>query len=266
METKLNLNTLIELFSVFSSIFLIFFMILASLINQDIKVVIYLGWALFGAFATILFVRPMYKILFGGSPSTESHFCNVFMLPDFGSSLQPSLSGVFLSFTFTYILAPMFNYNNSINYPFGLSLFVLFLLNAFHRTSYQCNTFFSEFVIAPIVGLSVGLLAVYIMVYSDNKALLYYDELVSNKQSCGRPQKQYYRCTIKGGDTISLSSLSDEDKQNILTSKVTIKSAINDYIKNYTNTVLEAKLENQINQINTRIDDHKTNYHSESNN
>ena len=105
METKLNLNTLIELFSVFSSIFLIFFMILASLINQDIKVVIYLGWALFGAFATILFVRPMYKILFGGSPSTESHFCNVFMLPDFGSSLQPSLSGVFLSFTFTYILA-----------------------------------------------------------------------------------------------------------------------------------------------------------------
>ena len=92
----------------------------------------------------------------------------------------------------------MFNYNNSINYPFGLSLFVLFLLNAFHRTSYQCNTFFSEFVIAPIVGLSVGLLAVYIMVYSDNKALLYYDELVSNKQSCGRPQKQYYKCTIKG--------------------------------------------------------------------
>ena len=201
METKLNLNTLIELFSVFSSIFLIFFMILASLINQDIKVVIYLGWALFGAFATILFVRPMYKILFGGSSTpTESHFCNVFMLPNFGSSLQPSLSGVFLSFTFTYILAPMFNYNNSINYPFGLSLFVLFLLNAFHRTSYQCNTFFSEFVIAPIVGLSVGLLAVYIMVYSDNKALLYYDELVSNKQSCGRPQKQYYKCTIKNDD------------------------------------------------------------------
>ena len=91
-------------------------------------------------------------------------------------------------------------YNNSINYPFGLSLLVLFLLNAFHRTNYQCNTFFSEFVIAPIVGLSVGLLAVYIMVYSDNKALLYYDELVSNKQSCGRPQKQYYKCTIKKDD------------------------------------------------------------------
>ena len=249
METKLNLNTLIELFSVFSSIFLIFFMILASLINQDIKVVIYLGWALFGAFATILFVRPMYKILFGSSPPTESHFCNIFMLPNFGSSLQPSLSGVFLSFTFTYILAPMFNYNNSINYPFGLSLFVLFLLNAFHRTSYQCNTFFSEFVIAPIVGLSVGLLAVYIMVYSDNKALLYYDELVSNKQSCGRPQKQYYRCTIKSGSA-------GDDKTT-----ETINNAINDYISEYADNALD-------NQIKTRIDEkitlHNNNFHASS--
>ena len=226
METKLNLNTLIELFSVFSSIFLIFFMILASLINQDIKVVIYLGWALFGAFATILFVRPMYKILFGGSLPTQSHFCNVFMLPDFGSSLQPSLSGVFLSFTFTYILTPMFNYNNSINYPFGLSLLVLFLLNAFHRTNYQCNTFFSEFVIAPIVGLSVGLLAVYIMVYSDNKALLYYDELVSNKQSCGRPQKQYYKCTIKKGTV----------KTN------TIEEAIDEYVKDEFESQISSKI------------------------
>ena len=42
MET-IKFKYLIELFSVFSSIFLIFFMILVSLINQDIKVVIFLG-------------------------------------------------------------------------------------------------------------------------------------------------------------------------------------------------------------------------------
>ena len=117
----------------------------------------------------------MYKILFGGGPSTESHFCNVFMLPE----LPLVYNQVYLKNFYhllLHILDWMFNYNNSINYPFGLSLFVLFLLNAFHRNTR--NTFFSEFVIAPIVGLSVGLLAVYIMVYSDNKALLYYDELV----------------------------------------------------------------------------------------
>jgi hypothetical protein len=64
------------------------------------------------------------------------------------------------------------------------------------------------------------------MVYSDNKALLYYDELVSNKQSCGRPQKQYYKCTIKKGTV----------KTN------TIEEAIDEYVKDEFESQISSKI------------------------
>jgi hypothetical protein len=192
---KLSINIFIEMFSIFSTIFLAFFITIASLINQDIKAIIYFGWAGLAMVLTILLVRPLVR---GNALSTSSQFCNLFKLPLIGF-VEPSLSSVYLAFSIVYFLFPMFYFKETINYPFALSLFILFGLNVFHRMSYQCNRWWSELILAPIVGLIIGLIAIYTMVNTNNQALLYYDELVSNKQACGRPQKQYYKCEIKGG-------------------------------------------------------------------
>tara|TARA_Y100000992_G_scaffold302566_1_gene277365 strand:+ start:6091 stop:6726 length:636 start_codon:yes stop_codon:yes gene_type:complete len=193
---KLSINIFIEMFSIFSTIFLAFFITIASLINQDIKAIIYFGWAGLAMVLTILLVRPLVR---GNAPSTSSQFCDLFKLPLIGDFVEPSLSSVYLAFSIVYFLFPMFYFKETINYPFALSLFILFGLNVFHRMSYQCNRWWSELILAPIVGLIIGLIAIYTMVNTNNQALLYYDELVSNKQACGRPQKQYYKCEIKGG-------------------------------------------------------------------
>lgn len=193
---NLSVNIFIEMFSIFSTMFLAFFITIASFINQDIKAIIYFGWAALAMVLTILLVRPLVR---GSEIPTQSQFCNLFKLPSIDSYVEPSLSSVYLAFTIVYFLFPMFYFKETINYPFALSLLILFGLNVYHRTSYMCNQWWSELILAPLVGLIIGVIAIYTMVNTNNQALLYYDELISNKQACGRPQKQYYKCEIKGG-------------------------------------------------------------------
>lgn len=207
----LNINNIIELFSIFSTIFLGFFILMASVINQDIKGVIYI------AFICILFVliemivRPVLGIRV---LDNRSHtICDIFNI-NFPSypHIEPSLVSAFMGFTMTYLLAPSL-LSGHVNYFLGGLLISLTFLTSTHRVLYACNRWWTE-----ILGVSIGVgfasLVMLFMNKNNYSHLLYYDELISNKQSCGVPKKQNYRCEIKQVDTASKPTLGQivEDK------------------------------------------------------
>lgn len=201
----LNINNIIELFSIFSTIFLGFFILMASVINQDIKGVIYI------AFICILFVlieilvRPVLGI---EVLKNRSFICDMFKI-NFPSEpfIEPSLVSAFMGFTMTYLLAPSFM-SGYVNYFLGGLLISLTFITSTHRVAYACNRWWTE-----ILGVSIGVgfasLVILFMNKNNYSHLLYYDELISNKQSCGVPKKQNYKCVIKQVDTANKDSIDD---------------------------------------------------------
>ncbi len=199
----LNINNIIELFSIFSTIFLGFFILMASVINQDIKGVIYI------AFICILFVlieilvRPVLGI---EVLKNRSFICDMFKI-NFPSRrhIEPSLVSAFMGFTMTYLLAPSFM-SGHVNYFLGGLLISLTFITSTHRVAYACNRWWTE-----ILGVSIGVgfasLVILFMNKNNYSHLLYYDELISNKQSCGVPKKQNYKCVIKQVDTDNKDSI-----------------------------------------------------------
>ena len=199
----LNINNIIELFSIFSTIFLGFFILMASVINQDIKGVIYI------AFICILFVlieilvRPVLGI---EVLKNRSFICDMFKI-NFPSEpfIEPSLVSAFMGFTMTYLLAPSFM-SGYVNYFLGGLLISLTFITSTHRVAYACNRWWTE-----ILGVSIGVgfasLVILFMNKNNYSHLLYYDELISNKQSCGVPKKQNYKCVIKQVDTANKDSI-----------------------------------------------------------
>ena len=201
----LNINNIIELFSIFSTIFLGFFILMASVINQDIKGVIYI------AFICILFVlieilvRPVLGIRV---LDNRSFICDMFKI-NFPSRphIEPSLVSAFMGFTMTYLLAPSFM-SGHVNYFLGGLLISLTFITSTHRVAYACNRWWTE-----ILGVSIGVgfasLVILFMNKNNYSHLLYYDELISNKQSCGVPKKQNYKCVIKQVDTANKDSIDE---------------------------------------------------------
>ena len=207
----LNINNIIELFSIFSTIFLGFFILMASVINQDIKGVIYI------AFICILFVlieilvRPVLGI---EVLKNRSFICDMFKI-NFSSRphIEPSLVSAFMGFTMTYLLAPSFM-SGHVNYFLGGLLISLTFITSTHRVAYACNRWWTE-----ILGVSIGVgfasLVILFMNKNNYSHLLYYDELISNKQSCGVPKKQNYKCVIKQVDTDNKASINDIIDNNL---------------------------------------------------
>ena len=213
----LNINNIIELFSIFSTIFLGFFILMASVINQDIKGVIYI------AFICILFVliemivRPVLGIRV---LDNRSHtICDIFNI-NFPSypHIEPSLVSAFMGFTMTYLLAPSL-LSGHVNYFLGGLLISLTFLTSTHRVLYACNRWWTE-----ILGVSIGVgfasLVMLFMNKNNYSHLLYYDELISNKQSCGVPKKQNYRCEIKMVDTTNMDTVEDIVKNDKLDARL----------------------------------------------
>jgi len=51
-------------------------------------------------------------------------------------------------------------------------------------------------ILGTCLGIAVALSWGYMLKETNNKALLYYDDLVSNKQSCSRPSNEQFKCSV----------------------------------------------------------------------
>ena len=70
------------------------------------------------------------------------------------------------------------------------------------KTKNNCTTYVGV-ALGSIVGIIWGV-TWYFVIQTQNKGLLYYDDLLSNKVACSRPTQQQFKCAVyKNGELLS---------------------------------------------------------------
>ena len=189
MNLDFNLGTAVHFITILSPFFLAFFMLLISLFNQNVKGFIYLGGVLLCSFIWKLFNGLFTHHL--DSTITKSPIC----------SLTPFISGYvsynsyFICFTMIYIFLPMF-ITNQTNWGLVIFFISLFISDAYYSVISGCYKDGWGPAIGAIIGIICGIMWFELFYQTKLSELLYFNDLNSNKESCSRPQKQNFKCSV----------------------------------------------------------------------
>lgn len=207
---EFSATNLFKFLGLLTPFLIIFFLLMSSVINQDLKALIYLLGTSVASLVNIFF---MYLIK---SKRTEdaSPFCNVFTFPFTVNSEAnerydaPSMTSMFISFTLAYIWIPMvFNPPNTVNIPLVLTLSALLVIDIIAQHNQKCTNFLGSF-LGTLVGFVMGAAWYGLVNSSGYQSLVYYSDFTGNKTICSRPQKEYFKCDVyKNGKLLQSSRL-----------------------------------------------------------
>jgi hypothetical protein len=198
MGVKFELSNIFRLISIISPLMIVFFLVMVSIFNQDLKGMVYLGGLLIASAINILFMNILKKTRF----EDEAYSCNLVELPWMSQYNVPLQSSLVITFTFFYILMPMI-YNEQMNLPIVISLLSIFFMDGYVKLSDRCSSILGVFM-GGIIGGILGLVWYTIFHSSGKDSLLYFDEMASNNVICSRPSKQTFKCSVyKNGELIS---------------------------------------------------------------
>jgi hypothetical protein len=197
MAMQLNLSNILKLISLISPFLIMFFLVSASIFNQDIKGVIYISGVLIAVFINVLLMN-MIKSPVDINRSTT---CELFELP-FGISSYdvPYSNSVVLAFTLAYLMLPMIEQSN-VNYMlFGFIMFI-FLIDGYTKVIDLCTKPLGVF-LGGLFGLLFGT-AWYYLMKAGGRSLVFFEELSGNDIKCSKPSKQRFVCNVyKNGELI----------------------------------------------------------------
>ena len=199
MAIQLSLSNMIQLASALAPILLGFFLVMLSILNQNVKGFVYLAGVLLATVCN-LFIMNTIKSPYDAENASVS--CNIVELPYLMEYNSPNPSSVFIAFTFAYLFLPM-KYNNMMNYPVIAVLLSIFAMDAVTKVSNSCTTIAGS-VLGGLVGFLFG--SAWYTVFHSTGAddLLYFDEMESNAVICKKPSKQTFKCSVyKNGKLVS---------------------------------------------------------------
>lgn len=190
-----NIPELMKLLTLMLPYFVVFLFIMLSIINSNIK-----GFILF---LGLIFVYGLIKIFQGTVPVSQTvSICNIF---DTYHYVHPSFISALYAYTITFIITPMAIYE-AYNIPLIIILLVFSIIDVIVRYKFGC-TQPVPILLGTVIGVSTAIIWVYILKSSGNSSLLYYDDLVSNKQSCSRPTNEQFKCSVyKNGELLNTVS------------------------------------------------------------
>lgn len=195
---ELTISNLIYVISALSPLLIGFFMIMLTIVNQNIKGIIYLAGVLITTILNIFLMNAFQDKIPDDAPLT----CNIIELPFISQFQTPSPTSLFLAFTFIYLLLPMINHS-TINYAVIATLCGLIAIDSVARVSNKCTS-----PLGVVLGIVVGLLGgagwYYMFHGLGYDELLYYDEMQSNAVVCSKPKKQTFKCAVyKNGQLVT---------------------------------------------------------------
>ena len=177
-----------------------FFMIMVSIMNENIKGLVYIA----GALLALTLNYPIQSVLDSKSspvPGMEL-VCSPFAFEGLGSYNSPASSSLFMGFTLAYLLLPMW-VNQVFNYGVISTLSILLLSDAYSRVHVGCTTV-SGASLGAVIGCLFGTLWYVALRMGKADYLLYFGELDSNALRCDMPKKQTFKCSVfKNGKLIS---------------------------------------------------------------
>lgn len=203
MAIQLSITNVFRFISYITPVLLIFFMIMISVFNQDVKGLIYLGGVLIAIFITVA-CKNMIK-----HPSDNpAYTCELFDFPGNASDYTvPSLNSVLIAFTFAYLFKPMQDYNQY-NFSIIITILILFVIDAVTKLTNNCTPPLGV-VAGGLIGYILGLIYYSLLKATGNQKMLYLNELQSNNVVCSKPSEQQFKCAVyKNGQLISTNSTS----------------------------------------------------------
>jgi hypothetical protein len=192
------LNVLM-LFVLLSPIILITFVTSMSVVFQNWKGLIYL----FCVFNLCFFRHLVYAFTTSDSPVEDTSVCSSIGYMKYGNS---TISMFLFAFTIVYIVFPTIvnaiTIKGSVNWFLTSGLIFYAVLDLYVRSS-NCNLDFSETMLNISSGSILAMLITGTMYYFGAKNYLFFNELVSNKESCSVSKNQTFKCSVfKNGELI----------------------------------------------------------------
>ena len=176
-----------------SPFIMVSFFTLSSILNQDLKGIIYLAGLLFACFFCLVMNNMSWFI--HSIPPENELICNAMTISNSGRLSNIPLSLVVFTYTFGYLLFVIVHYKLVMqNIPTLIIFPAIILAEGAWNLSYKCATPFA--VLAGVLiggGLGVGWGA---LINKTGAAKLQYFNGISNSQTCFRPSKQKFKCTI----------------------------------------------------------------------
>jgi hypothetical protein len=196
-----TLSNIIKYVAFMSPLLISFFMLMLSIINNNIlKGIIFLV-----GLVIITFINVLLKNMLREKQSPLANpFCNILSSPFTVRDMEgiyssPSLNSTIIAYTSAYLIFPM-KMNNEING--GLLAFLIILLgfNGVFEHNALCTSI-GGIILGIVVGILFGILYYSLIASSGNKELAYFSEITSNAKTCKKPSKQKFKCvTYKRGE------------------------------------------------------------------
>ena len=203
MPGKLNVNFILYTAFRLSPFIIVCFFTLSSILNQDLKGIIFLSGLLFATFIAISIgsaIPPTYlKSPITGIAETDAvneMVCNSLILGDTGPFSSIPLGMVVLGYTFIYLVDTIAAYDLvKQNVPTFVLFPFLIIGEGIWNVKYNCASLL-KLLIALTVGTLWGLGWARIIRKSGSVKLQYFSG-ISNNEVCERPADAKFKCTIK---------------------------------------------------------------------
>lgn len=194
-HAALTVPNLFAYFSMISPFLLVLVLVFISIINSNLKGLIYL----LGVILLFVIIALFQNVLRVSPSEKASAFCQLFAVP-YPIFTVPSFNSAIFLFTIVYLFVPMM-INRIMNFPLLFVILVLFVIDCSMKTANYCTTP-TGIILGAFIGIIWGLFW-YFLIQGQNNELLYYDDLLSNKVACSRPSQQKFKCSVyKNGELL----------------------------------------------------------------
>jgi hypothetical protein len=192
-----TLNNIFKIITLISPIFVVLLLVTISIINSDIKGFVYLGCVILLFFFFFIFQSTMPF----NQPTTICAIWNI------GPFRYPSFISALYTYTIVYLFYPMVT-NEVYNFPLLIILLIIYISDVIIR----CFKMACTNLIGVMVGSAAGVIfaVLFILLLSNNKELLYYNDLISSKVACSVPSKQKFKCSVYNNGQLIGSSIQDK--------------------------------------------------------
>ena len=179
--------------SLISPFLLAFLMVMISVINSNLKGLIYLL-----GLVILFFIILGFQYLLKYPNEKTNGFCNLFSITQYS---VPSFNSALYLYTIMYVLLPMINMD-MVNFPLIIVFLIFYISDSVIKYTNKCSPIMG-IIMGSFFGFIFGIMWFVLIRASGETGLLYYDDLVSNKISCSRPTKQNFKCKVyKNGELI----------------------------------------------------------------
>lgn len=195
MPGSLNLKFILYTAFRLAPFIIVSFFTLSSVLNQDLKGIIYLAGLLFATFFSVVAGSSSYISNSHTITDDKEAICNTLTLSDSGRLSKVPLGMVVFSYTFFYLVDIIAKYNLAMqNIPTLILFPVLILAEGFWNMINGCASIM-QIIVAFGIGSVMG--AVWAEIIRSTGAVqLQYFNGINNAQVCSRPSKQKFKCKV----------------------------------------------------------------------